>query len=563
MVAESGDAPGVPTIADLLAARADDHHVGLVSGDEEWTWRQIVAEATRRAALLEQARVPGPFHVGVLLDNVAEYLFVLCAAGLGGAVVVGINSTRRGAELAADISHTDCQLILTDPAGVALLAGLDLGLAPDRVWDVTGAEYVSRLAGVGADPTVDAPVGPEDRYALLFTSGSSGAPKAVRMTQGRAARASSSGICSRRSVPYCAMPLFHGNALNALIFPAMATGATIVMRPRFSASAFLSDVRRHGCTYFSAIGRVLSYILATPELADDAENPLQFVLGPESSQPDMEAFERRFGCPVFSGYGSSENAIILQPAPGVSRSALGLPPPGQDVAIIDPATNLECPRARFDDGGALLNAAEAIGEIVGRNNLSMFEGYYNNDAAMVERTRHGWYWSGDLGYRDAAGVFWFAGRTADWIRVDGENFAAAPVERILGRFPGARVVVVYGVPDTRNSDDQVMAAIELEEGPELDAVAFEAFLADQSDLGTKWPPRYVRVVDRMPVTGTNKVDRKPLRAAAWRTTDPVWWRPGRRDPYRRLTDADVAALEAELAASGRRAVLEGSTAPDN
>jgi fatty-acyl-CoA synthase len=154
--------------------------VGLVCGDEEWTWRQIVAEATRRAALLEQARVPGPFHVGVLLDNVAEYLFVLCAAGLGGAVVVGINSTRRGAELAADISHTDCQLILTDPAGVGLLAGLDLGLAPDRVWDVTGAEYASRLAGVGADPTVDVPVGPEDLYALLFTSGSSGAPRAGR-----------------------------------------------------------------------------------------------------------------------------------------------------------------------------------------------------------------------------------------------------------------------------------------------------------------------------------------------------------------------------------------------
>ena len=114
---------------------------------------------------------------------------------------------------------------------------------------------------------------------------------------------------------------------------------------------------------------------------------------------------------------------------------------------------------RFDGDRRLLNAGDAIGEIVGRDGLSSFEGYYANPEADAERGRDGWYWTGDLGYRDEDGTFFFAGRTADWLRVDGENFAAGPVERVLGRFPGVAAVVVYAVPDPRTGD-QVMAALE-------------------------------------------------------------------------------------------------------
>ena len=116
-----------------------------------------------------------------------------------------------------------------------------------------------------------------------------------------------------------------------------------------------------------------------------------------------------------------------------------------------------------------------------------FEGYYNNDEAAAARSRNGWYWSGDLAYRDDDGVFYFAGRNTDWIRVDAENFAAAPIERILGRHEPVAGVAVYGVPDPVTGD-QVMASLELRPGEEFDPVAFEAFLAAQRDLGTKWAP---------------------------------------------------------------------------
>jgi len=119
-------------------ARAEDDHPGLLFGDDSWSWREVVAESARRAALAAELRQPGPFHVGVLLENGPEYLFWLGGAALSGATVVGINPTRRGAELARDIRHTDCQLIVTDDPGRQTLADLDPGVDDDRILIVTG-----------------------------------------------------------------------------------------------------------------------------------------------------------------------------------------------------------------------------------------------------------------------------------------------------------------------------------------------------------------------------------------------------------------------------------------
>lgn len=542
------------TVAALFAARADDDNPALRVDDSIWSWREVVAESAARAALLTAMGDGAPLHVGVLLENEPEYVFVLGGAALSGSVVVGINPTRRGDELARDIRHTDCRVVLTDAAQAPLLDGLDLGGAevvvvdepawPDRVTEHAGAPLPSTL------------LAPDALFLLMFTSGSTGAPKAVRMTQGRAARTSAASAVAFTSddVLYCAMPLFHGNALLANLFPAAVKGASVVLRPRFSASAFLPDVRRHGCTYFNYVGRALSYILAQPEAPDDADNTLKWGLGSEASPSDVEEFRRRFRCYVVEGYGSSEGAVVIQPVPGMPPEALGRPKEGQDVGVHDPVTGEECPRARFDENRRLLNAAEATGEIVGRDVLSSFEGYYANPDADAERSRNGWYWTGDLGYRDEDGTFYFAGRSADWLRVDGENFAAAPVERILGRFPGVAAVVVYAVPDPRTAD-QVMTALELDEGATFDPVAFARFLADQPDLGTKWAPRFVRIVDALPLTATRKIDRKPLRAERWATTDPVWWRPTAREPYRLFDAADIDALHRAFEAAGRAGML--------
>ncbi len=548
------NAPAVTTACELVRLRTDDDHLGLRFEGEEWTWREVVAEAERRAALLQRLRRDGPFHVGVLLENTPEYLFLLAGAALCGAVVVGINPTRRGEQLAEDIRRTDCQLVINDSTMRHLLDGLDLGVGEERILVADSDRYRRELEVAAEHSARPARPSPEDLYLLIFTSGSTGGPKAVRMTQGRAGRASGGMPFTHGDVLYSAMPLFHGNALSASVLPAFAGGATLVLRRRFSASAFLDDVREHGATFFNTVGRAIAYIVATPPTEHDRDHRLKFVLGPETSTADKAEFTRRFGVPVFEGYGSSENAIVIRPVPDAGPGALGRASERDDVAVVDPDTGEERPRARLGPDGRLLNPEEAIGEIVGRRALANFEGYYNNPEAEAERSRKGWYWSGDLAYRDEEGIFYFAGRTDDWLRVDSENFASAPVERILGRLDGVRGVAVYGVPDSRTGD-QVMAALELEPGATFDPVAFDGFLAAQPDLGTKWAPRYVRVVGSLPVTATNKVDKKPLRAEMWRTGDPLWHRPEPGATYRPMTAEDVGALEEALAANGRSNLL--------
>jgi fatty-acyl-CoA synthase len=553
--------PAFTTAAQLVRQRADDDRTGLVFESASWTWRQVVGQAERRGALLRALRRPGPFHVGILLENTDEYLFLLAGAALVGAVVVGINPTRRGDELAADIRMTDCQLVITDSTQRGLLDDLDIGIGPERVLTTDGDEYRDRLAAI-TDPGAGAGAGagpepaPDDLYLLIFTSGSTAGPKAVRMTQGRAARSAARIGFSHDDVLYSAMPLFHGNALSAAVLPAFSSGATLVLRRRFSASSFLPDIRATGATFFNTVGRAISYIVATPPTEHDRDHQLRYVLGPETSAPDKAEFTRRFGVPLVEGYGSSENAVVLKPVADSRPGALGRASEGDDVAVVDPDTAEERPRAIFDGNGRLTNAGEAIGEIVGRRALSKFEGYYNNPVADAERTRNGWYWSGDLGYRDEEGIFYFAGRTGDWLRVDSENFAAAPLERILGRMDGVSGVAVYAVPDSRTGD-QVMAALEFDPGASFDPAAFTAFLAAQPDLGTKWVPRYVRVVRSLPVTATNKVDKKPLRAEGWETSDPVWHRPGRSDTYVPFGSADRTGLRDEFVANGRADLLGG------
>jgi fatty-acyl-CoA synthase len=548
------------TVAALVRARRDDTRPGLWFEEQQWSWAEVVQEMETRAGLLLELAPEPPFHVGVLLDNVPEFLFLLGGAALSRRALVALNPTRSGAELVRDIGHTDCGAVVTDSTRIDAVRRLDQSGAPLRVVACDSPGYTDALArvrgGEAAPGTLAAE--PDDLLLLIFTSGSTGAPKAVRMTQRRAASAAGQLGFGPDDVLYCAIPMFHGNALSSMVFPALGTGASLVLRRRFSASRFLPDIRERGVTFTSTVGRVLSYVLATPETAQDQDHKLKFVLGPESSAADVKAFRRRFRVPVFGGYGSSENAIVMVPVPGQPADVLGVPAPGLDVVVVDPETGKECPPALFDPNGGLLNAQEAVGELVGRNSLDRFEGYYNNAEATAARTRGGWYWSGDLAYRDEAGVFHFAGRTSDWLRVDGENFAAAPVERVLGRFPGVSGVAVVAVPDDSTLDDQVLAVLELRPTAVFDPGAFDAFLAEQQDLGSKWSPRYVRISAALPVTTTNKIDKGSLRRGRWSPADGglVYWRPLRRDPLQLMDSAARDEIRRRFAAHGRLGVLD-------
>ena len=543
-------------IRELFRARADDDGTALCFEDERYTWREHVQASLDRAAWLRASKPEdGPFHVGVLLDNVPEFSFLLGAAAFAGATLVGINPTRRGAELERDVRHTDCAVLVTEERYRADLEGLDLGPVGDRLHVIGTDAWRNALAphaGAG-DPDVD--LDPAAPYLLIFTSGTTGSPKAAVCSQGRLAMIAG-GLAGRQGLSpedatYCSMPMFHSNQLMAGWAPTIHAGATLVLRRKFSASGFLPDVRKYGVTYMNYVGKPLTYILATPERSDDADNTLRVAFGNEGAEHDLERFGKRFGCVVQDSYGSTEGSVAIGRTPETPRGALGMGTPG--TVILDPETGEECPTAEFNTDGRLTNSDECIGEIANRQSAVTFEGYYNNDEANAARIREGIYWTGDLGYRDADGFLYFAGRDFDWLRVDGENFAAAPVERILTRHPSVSLAAVYGVPD-EEVGDQVMAALILEPGADFEPDGFAAFLAGEPDLGTKCAPRYVRVARELPSTETNKILKRVLRRERWECEDDVWLRDGAS--YRPLTADDVAEIRERFRARERESVLE-------
>ena len=545
-------------VADLVRSRAGDPRTAIRFEDQSWTWDEYVRACAQRAAyLVDQLPTGAPPHVGVLLDNVPDYLVWLGATALTGTVLVGINPTRRGAELARDITYTDCQLMVTEERHLSLLDGLDLGAAAGKIIVVDEPEGAAAIAPYSDAPLPDVPVDERGIYQLLFTSGTSGAPKACILSQARLVKSSS--IMSANvglnadSVLYMMMPLFHSNAVITAFCPWLISGGVAAVRRRFSASGFLPDVRRYGVTYFNYVGKPLSYILATPEQPDDADNPIVIAFGNEAADLDIEKFGTRFGCTVIDGYGSTEGGAHVNRSPEMPKGALGTPADG--IVVLDPETLEEMPRARFDAEGRLLDPEECIGEIVNKNGAPGFEGYYKNDEANAQRIRNGWYWTGDLGYRDDAGWMYFGGRDFEWIRVDGENFAAAPIERILARHASVVLAAVYAVPD-EEVGDQVMATLLVRPGTEFDPEDFDEFLGEQTDLGTKWSPRYVRVTEDMPVTESQKPIKRQLRRERWDTDEVVFWRAGKGAPLQRMAPADRDALHAEFERHGRLAALD-------
>jgi fatty-acyl-CoA synthase len=521
----------VPTVTELLLARAGEQQPGLRFEDETYSWAEQVQACANHAALLRKSLRPDrPPHVGILADNLPSLSFLLGGCALAGAVLVGLNPTRRGAALARDIRLADCQLVLTENRHASLLDGLDLGGA--RVAELGEAEYA---------PLDPVPAKPEDLLMLIFTSGTSGDPKAVRCTHGKIAypgrMLADRFRLSASDTVYVSMPMFHSNAIMAGWAVGLAAGATIALRRRFSASGFLPDVRKFGVTYANYVGKPLSYVLATPARPDDADNPLRLVYGNEGAEGDLAAFGERFGCTVVDAFGSTEGGIGFSRTPDSPPGSLGRLAEG--VAILHLETGKPCPPAEFDTDGRLVNAADAIGELVNTAGPGWFAGYYGDAEADAERMRGGRYHTGDLAYADAGGFCYFAGRLGDWLRVDGENLGTAPIERVLARHPGVAEVAVYAVPDPVTGD-QIMAALVPRHS--LDPVEFGEFLAAQPDLGPKQLPRYVRIVHELPRTSTFKVVKRQLSREAWNCSDPVWRRADRKISYEPLPSRNRLTL---------------------
>jgi fatty-acyl-CoA synthase len=521
----------LPTVAQFVRSRSNDTSTALVFEGQSWTWAEHTREAAARASWYRAQRgSEGPPHVGVLLENVPEYSFWLAAAALGRFVIVGLNPTRTPDLLLQDVRSTQCDLVITDRPELVAQAGIEV---------VVPGEVSFPAADLPTDPA-----DPSDLFLLIFTSGTTGTAKAVKCSQGKIA-ALSLGLCgivelSAKDTTYLSMPLFHSNAIITNWAPAAAVGATIVLKRRFSASTFLADCREHGATYANYVGTPLSYVLAQPESPDDADNPLTRVFGNEGAPADLERFAQRFACRVVDGFGSTEGGISITRTPDTPPGSLGKGV--GDIRVLKQGGE-ECSSARFDADGRLLNADEAVGELVNMDGAMFFEGYWNAPEDEAQRLRDGRYWSGDLAYKDTEGFLYFAGRSLDRLRIRGENLPAAPISRLYCEHPAVLEAVAYGVPDPVAGDQLVIAVEGTRDFRPDDLLSF----ARERSAPQTWLPDYVRVT-ALPRTATGKTLVRQLAAEGW-GAEHVWMRDG--DYYRLMTAQDREALLERFKLSGR------------
>lgn len=533
-----------PTVSDLLLGVREVDNRGIRFEDQEISWREHVQLSFDRAALLDALLDRDkPRHFGLLMENVPEFSLLLGAAAFSGTVAAGLNTTRRGPALARDVQLSDCQVVFTENSQAHLLEDVDLGGC--RVVNIDSPQWREMLAPYADSPAYESTADADDLLMLIFTSGTSGDPKAVRCTHHKLV---SPGIMladrfelGADDVVYMAMPMFHSNAMMAAWTVALHAHAGIAMRRKFSASGFLPDVRKYGITYSNYVGKPLSFIAATPETPNEQDNTLEIMYGNEGSAPAVATFVRRFGARVIDGFGSTEGGISISAAPVPRPGSLGLLPDG--VEILDPETGAPCPPAQFDDEGRITNADDATGELVNVTGPGTFAGYYKNPEADAERMRGGQYWSGDLAYTDADGYVYFAGRSSGWLRVDGENIAAAPIERALVGYPGFAQVSVYAVPDSDVGDRVMASVIPVGDVENFDPVAVAEYIDSRPELGPKQKPTLLRVCSEFPRTATFKVVTRTQSAERWNTTDPVWIRARGEAQFQLLTPEIARTLE--------------------
>ena len=351
---------------------------------------------------------------------------------------------------------------------------LDRRAARGRAGSIAHAEHAAAAR---------APRSPTTSSLLIFTSGSTGAPKAVQVDPGPRPRAASDAmalhVATTSSTARCRCSTATRSSRTSSPRSAPARRSRCARgSPRRRSSPTCA---RYGCTYFNTVGRAL---VVHPRHARAARRRATTTLKSCSARdvaaPTSPRSASGSACSSSRATARARARSSSRRRRACRRARSGAPAEGTTSSVLDPETGDECPR------GALRRRRRAAQRRRGdRRDRRPRRARRGSRATTTtprptrERTRNGWYWSGDLGYRDDDGVFCFAGRTADWLRVDGENFAAAPVERILGRFPGVAAVAVYGVPDERSrrpGDGRARAATPARA---FDPDAFDAFLAEQ------------------------------------------------------------------------------------
>ena len=502
-----GEDPAVPTLTGLLAHRAEDapNREFLRFGDWSWTFGEIDAWTSRLAhRLIEADGIEPGDRVAIMLPNVVHWPVAWLASLKAGAIVVPINSSYRRADLAFVLRDSGARLVVTDGEHAPLVAEVrsqDAGLAGVRILDVADDGHESF-----PDTVPPRAVDGTTLANLQYTSGTTGFPKACMLTHDYWTRLG--WICAgvtglgRDDVLLTAQPFSYMDPQwNTAL--ALTIGAPLVVLPRFSASTFMADVRRHRATFFYVLGSMPTLISKQPASPEDRDNDLRMVFCSAIPVGLHAQLEERWGAPWREVYGMTESGIDLY-TPFDDDTVVGTGTLGQPVAT---------KRARVvrPDGADVPDGEPGELIIAG---APMMSGYWNRPEATAEVLRDGWLHTGDLVVRHPDGGIRIVGRIKDMVRRGGENVASVEVEAALERDDRVLGAAVVAEPD-EVLGEAVKAFIQLRPGvPGDDATAASIVARAGSQLARFKVPRYVEFVDDFPRTPSERVSKPALKARA-------------------------------------------------
>ncbi|KGN43089.1 AMP-binding protein [Knoellia aerolata] len=499
----------LPQVLADQAVRHGDRVLVTVIGEGDLTYADAQRDAGRMANHLSASGVGVGDPVAVVLPNGLDFVRVWLALGRLGAVMVPVNTALTGDFLAHQLRDSGAQhVVVAGTAAAAVAEVLDAvpGLAPLSLagWDLQPSRPGAETHDAAAS----------DVACVMYTSGTTGPSKGVLMPH---AHCYLFGLGSIEALGltaedryYICMPFFHANGLFMQLYATLIAGATAVVRPRFSASAWLGDVRAHRCTVTNLLGAMSQFVQAQPA-ADDRDHALRVICPVPNPPTHEETWRERFGiADVVSAYGMTEVNIPLYGRLGRSR-------PGTAGLVLDRFFEVSIRHPDTDD--AL--APGEVGEIMVRPRIpfGFMAGYAGLPEATAEAWRSSWFHTGDSGTMDGDGWVTFVDRTKDCIRRRGENISSFEVEAAVTRLTGVAEVAAYAVPaGAEGTEDEVMLAVVAEPGSGLSAPEVAAH-ADRV-LPRFAQPRYVELVTEIPRTPTEKVRKAELRrrgvtAATW------------------------------------------------
>ena len=402
-------------------ARRDPDGLALVAGDRRWSWAALDAETAATAGALRAAGIGPGERVAVLAANHPATVVLLFALRRVGAALVPLNVRLAPAELRAQRDRVRPGLLLADAERREVLPGAE----PLEGW--TRADAVP-VDGAATDPAAD--------WALLFTSGTTGKPKAARLTVAALdalARASAQNLGPRPADRWlCNLPLFHVGGLGTAVRCAH-DGATLVLHPRFDAGAMVRAVREDGITHGSLVARTLEECL---EAGLEPRGLRGVLVGGGPVPAALVERARARGIPVLLTYGLTEacSQVTTEHPGDADGTTAGVPLPGLDLRIVDA------------DGTPLPAGEEGTIAVRGP---TLMRATWTTPQATAEVLRDGWLHTGDLGRMDPRGRLTVLARRTDLIVSGGENVYPAEVEAVLAAHPAVAEVAVVGRPDSR------------------------------------------------------------------------------------------------------------------